>query len=89
LTRWVGFTNPTDLQVLPFDDYVAALIREGRNASHGLIDMLAEPSKPGKHQRRLLLATSQGEMPTSLYEVARVIVFGLFADATALCDRTW
>lgn len=66
----------------------AELIREARNSSHGLVDILTfTPAK--KRPRRLLLATNQGDVPTSLYEVARVIVYGLMADATALCEQTW
>jgi hypothetical protein len=85
----VGFTSPTDLQEMSVDDYVATLVREARNASHGLLDILAEPRSPGRPQRRLILATSHGEIPASFYEVVRAVVFGLLSDADALCNRTW
>jgi hypothetical protein len=88
----VGFASPTDLHDMSLDDYVATLVREARNASHGLLDILAEPRrppKPGRPQRRLILATNQGEIPASFYEVMRSIVLGVLADAEALCDRTW
>ena len=84
----VGWSGPTDLQVVPWDDYVGELIREARNASHGLLDMLTVTRK-NRRPRRLLLATNQGDVPASLYEVARVICLALLADAAALCDRSW
>ena len=85
----VGHQDADDLRELAWDDYVADLIREARNASHGLLKMLTEPPKKGWPLRRLMLATNAGEMPASLYEVVRVITFALFADAEAVCDRTW
>lgn len=84
----VGQTIATDLRVEPWDDYVADLLREARNASHGLMQILTEtPAR--KRPRRLLLATNQGEVPASLYEVTRVALFALMSDAGALCDRDW
>jgi hypothetical protein len=85
----VGRSSPTDLQEEAFDEYVADLLREARNSSHGLLSMLTEPSKPNRRPRRLLLATNQGEVPASLFEVTRAAVFGLLADATALTARSW
>lgn len=84
----VGFSSPTDLRLLPWPEYVGELIREARNASHGLMEMLTVTPER-KRARRLLLASNQGEVPTSFYEVARVIVFALMADPAALCGRTW
>jgi hypothetical protein len=84
-----GNTSPGDLRELSWDEYVGMLVREARNASHGLMDAMAEPRRPGRFQRRLLLATSNGEMPASLYELTRVILFGLLADAESLCQRSW
>src|SRR5262249_39099634 len=88
----VGFTSPTDLRDMPVDDYVATLVRAARNASHGLMDILSEPRKPPtteRPDRRLLLATHQGEMPASLYEITRAAVFALLANPEALCSRSW
>jgi hypothetical protein len=85
----VGHDAPADLREITWDDYVADLIREARNASHGLLDMLTERPRPNRRARRLLLATNNGEVPASLYEVVRAVTFGLFADAEALCDRSW
>jgi hypothetical protein len=73
---------------MSWDDYVAYLIREARNASHGL-RMLTDPFNAGKPSRPLLLATNSGEVPASLFEVTRAVVFALLADAEALCARTW
>lgn len=73
---------------MTWDDYVAELIREARNASHGL-NMLTEDRRGNRRDRRLLLATNEGDVPASLYEVVRAVTFGLFADAEAFCDRTW
>lgn len=84
----VGFSSPSDLRLMLWPEYVGELIREARNASHGLMEILTVTPER-KRARRLLLATNQGDVPTSLYEVARVIVFALIADATALCERTW
>ncbi|MEJ7788048.1 MAG: hypothetical protein WKF96_24880 [Solirubrobacteraceae bacterium] len=85
----VGHDNATDLREMTWDAYVADLIREARNASHGLFDMLTERPRRGRRLRRLLLSTNEGEVPASLYEVVRVIAFAVFADAEKLCDRTW
>lgn len=84
----VGRSSPTDLELVPWDDYVGQLIREARNASHGLLDMLTTTPKSSR-PRRLLLATNQGEVPSSLYDVTRAICFALLADATALRGRAW
>jgi hypothetical protein len=84
----VGYSSPTDLRLMPWPEYVSELIREARNSSHGLMDMLTY-TPANKRPRRLLLATNQGDVPTSLYEVARVVVFALMADAAALCEQTW
>lgn len=85
----VGWSKPTDLRVMQWNEYVGELIREARNASHGLFDLLTVTPKKDKRPRRLLLATNQGDVPASLYEVTRVICFALIADAEALCDRSW
>jgi hypothetical protein len=69
-------------------EHVSERIREARDASHGLMDMLTA-TPVNERPRRLLLATKQGDAPTSLYEVARVIVFALMADAAGLCGRSW
>jgi hypothetical protein len=84
----VGHDHATDLREMTWDDYVAELIREARNASHGL-NMLTEDRRGNRRDRRLLLATNEGDVPASLYEVVRAVTFGLFADAEAFCDRTW
>jgi hypothetical protein len=85
----VGWSSPTDLRVVRWDDYVGELIREARNASHGLLDLLTVTPKKEKRARRLLLATNQGEVPAPLYEVTRVICFALMADAASFCDGSW
>lgn len=84
----IGFSGPSDLHEVGWDDYVADLVREARNASHGL-RMLTEVPRPGKPSRPFLLATNSGEVPASLYEVTRAVVFALLADAEALCAQTW
>jgi hypothetical protein len=85
----VGWSGPNDLRRVSWDEYVGDLIREARNASHGLLNMLTETPRQGRRARRLLLATNQGEVPASFFEVARVVCFALIADARALCDRSW
>lgn len=75
-----------------WDEYVSGLIREARNSSHGLQQILLPPSvtgNPNKPDPRLLLATNSGEVPYSFYEVAAIAFFGLMADAERLCARTW
>ena len=71
---------------MPWDDYVAALMRTARNSSHGLRGILRPPA-PGstKPDPRLLLATNTGNVPESFYEVVAVIFFGLMADADRMC----
>lgn len=87
----VALTDPVKLQLMTWDDYVAALMRTARNSSHGLQGILRppDPSKSGRPDPRLLLATNSGEVPDSLYEVVAVIFFGLMADAERLCAQTW
>jgi hypothetical protein len=51
---WVGHGSPADLRELPWDDAVADLPPEARNASHGLPGMLAEQptrSRPAARHR--------------------------------------
>jgi hypothetical protein len=86
----VGHDRPDDLRELTWDEYVPRLVREARNASHGLMSMLTEQTRPNTPApRRLLLATNDGDIPASLYEVTRAIVFGLIAEAEALSARAW
>ena len=86
----VALTDPAKPQLMPWDDYVAALMRTARNSSHGLQSILQAPDpKSGKSDPRLLLATNSGEVPYSLYEVAAIAFMGLIADAERLCARTW
>jgi hypothetical protein len=54
------------------------------------MSMLTEQTRPNTPApRRLLLATNDGDIPASLYEVTRAIVFGLIAEAEALSARAW
>jgi hypothetical protein len=87
----VALTDPVKLQSMTWDDYVAALMRTARNSSHGLQGILRPPgpSKSGRPDPRLLLATNSGDVPDSLYEVVAVIFFGLMADAERVCAQTW
>jgi hypothetical protein len=90
----VGYRAPDDLREVPWPEYVGRLMREARNASHGLLDMLAEMPGPKykSHKgppRPFLLATNSGTVPASLFEVTRVIVFGLMSDPARLCTQTW
>ena len=64
-------------------------MREARNASHGLMDILADEERRGRRARRLLLATNSGEVPVSFYEVVRAVVYALLADPAALTERAW
>jgi hypothetical protein len=84
--------DPAKLGLRSWDEYVANLVREARNSSHGLQQILQAPpstGNPNKPDPRLLLATNTGEIPYSLFEVAAVVFLGLMADAEGLCDRTW
>jgi hypothetical protein len=51
--------------------------------------MPTEQPRQNRRARRLLLATNNGEVPASLYEVVRAVTLGLIADAEALCDQSW
>jgi len=84
----VAWDRPTDLRRMSWDEYVGALVREARNASHGLMNILTHTPK-NKRAHRFLLATNQGDVPASLYEVARVICLALIADAQSLRLGQW
>jgi hypothetical protein len=86
----VALTDPAKPQLMSWDDYVAALMRAARNSSHGLQDMLRAPdATSSKPDRRLLLATNSGDVPSSFYEVSAIAFLGLIADAERLCTQTW
>ena len=86
----VAMTDPHDPKLMLWDDYVPAVMRTARNSSHGLQTILrSAPKKAGKPDPRLLMATTDGEVPQSFYEVATVVFFALLADAERVCDGTW
>jgi hypothetical protein len=75
----VGRSSDDTTPERPLEEYVPDLVRATRNSSHGFLDALRE-----KH--RFLLATHDGHMPLQLADLAAFLLFGLAADADAVCN---
>jgi hypothetical protein len=78
----VARSDPASPLPVSMDEYVSRLVRAVRNSAHGLARQLRD-------QAGLVLATHDGEVPTQLVEVAKLVMFGLIGDADQLCAGTW
>lgn len=78
----VARTDPSELESLSTDDYVAELVRAVRNSSHGFFNQM-------QGRERLILATHEGDLPTQLGELAVLIALALCADAQRVCEGDW
>lgn len=78
----VGREQDARLFNRPLDTYVPDLVRATRNSSHGFVDALAG-------RDRFLLATTDDHMPRQLADLIAFLMFGLAADAEAVCARRW
>lgn len=78
----VGRERNATLVNHPLETYVPDLVRATRNSSHGFLDALTGAD-------RFLLATNDGRMPRQLADLIAFFVFGLAADAEAVCERRW
>lgn len=80
----VGHTGPSDLREIPWEQYVPELVREARNASHGLQELFAQRQRADRPLRRALVAISSGTLPVSFLEVTWLLFWGLMAEPDVL-----
>ena len=78
----VSFDDPSKPRPMAMEDYVSRLLRAVRNSAHGL-------SRPLRAESGMLLATHDGEMPTQLADVAKLVLLALVADAEKLSAGAW
>lgn len=67
---------------MSMDDYVSRVVREVRNSAHGL-------SRQLRGRTGMLMATHDGDLPTQLTDIAKLILFALVADSDKLCAGEW